>query len=287
LGRIFSAFAQLRQEAKKGFIPFITAGDPDLETTRDLIVELDHAGASLIELGVPFTDPMADGPVIQRASERALRHDFGIAEILQTVAEARTQTEVPIILFSYFNPLLQFGVKKADESSTPAGLPRRGPRTSALPAFEKLAREAKASGVDGILVTDLVPEEAVEFASILRAHDLDMIFLVAPTSTDERLQLVAERASGFIYAVSRAGVTGAREDTSVEAEELVGRVRRFSDLPVAVGFGISTPDQVADVWRYADAAVVGSAIVSEIERSIGEPALANQIGRFARSLCAV
>ncbi len=287
MSRIAEIFAELKRDQRHGFIPFITAGDPDLNTTKELIIELARAGATLIELGVPFTDPMADGPVIQRASERALRHDFGIAEILQTVAEARTQTEVPIILFSYFNPLLQFGVKKADESSTPAGLPRRGPRTSALPAFEKLAREAKASGVDGILVTDLVPEEAVEFASILRAHDLDMIFLVAPTSTDERLQLVAERASGFIYAVSRAGVTGAREDTSVEAEKLVARVRRFSNLPVAVGFGISTPDQVADVWRYADAAVVGSAIVSEIERSIGEPALANQIGRFARSLCAV
>ncbi len=287
MSRIAEIFAELKRDQRHGFIPFITAGDPDLNTTKELIIELARAGATLIELGVPFTDPMADGPVIQRASERALRHDFGIAEILQTVAAARTQTDVPIILFSYFNPLLQFGVKKADESSTPAGLPRRVPRTSALPAFEKLAREAKASGVDGILVTDLVPEEAVEFASILRAHELDMIFLVAPTSTDERLQLVADRASGFIYAVSRAGVTGAREDTSVEAEKLVARVRRFSNLPVAVGFGISTPDQVADVWRYADAAVVGSAIVSEIEQRIGEPELANEIGRFARSLCVV
>src|SRR6266404_6425266 len=243
MSRIAEIFAELKRDQRHGFIPFITAGDPDLNTTKELIIELARAGATLIELGVPFTDPMADGPVIQRASERALRHDFGIAEILQTVAEARTQTEVPIILFSYFNPLLQFGVKEADE-------------TSAVPAFEKLARVAKASGVDGMLVTDLVPEEAGEFASILRAHDLDMIFLVAPTSTDERLRMVAERASGFIYAVSRAGVTGAREDTSVEAEKLVARVRRFSNLPVAVGFGISTPDQVADVWRYADAAVV-------------------------------
>src|SRR4030081_2523384 len=174
MSRIAETFAKLKRDDRRGFIPFITAGDPDLETTRDLIVELDHAGATLIELGVPFTDPMADGPVIQRASERALRHNFGIAEILQTVAEARKQTEVPIILFSYFNPLLQFSRKKeADE-------------TSALPAFEKLARAAKAAGVDGILVTDLVPEEAGEFASVLHAHDLDMIFLVAPTSTDER-----------------------------------------------------------------------------------------------------
>src|SRR5258708_21822284 len=284
MSRISQTFADLKRDHRRGFIPFITAGDPDLKTTHALIVELAAAGATLIELGVPFTDPMADGPVIQRALERALRHDFGIAEILQTVAEAREQTDVPIILFSYFNPLLQFGVKKADESSTPAGLPRRVPRTSVVPAFEKLAREAKASGVDGILVTDLVPEEAVEFASILRAHELDMIFLVAPTSTDERLQLVADRASGFIYAVSRAGVTGAREDTSAEAEKLVARVRRFSNLPVAVGFGISTPDQVADVWRYADAAVVGSAIVSEIEKAGSAAETVSIVGRFARGL---
>src|SRR6266478_6530294 len=252
MSRIAEIFAELKRDQRHGFIPFITAGDPDLNTTKELIIELARAGATLIELGVPFTDPMADGPVIQRASERALRHDFGVAEILQTVVEARTQTDVPIILFSYFNPLLQFGLNKADQ-------------TSALPAFEKLAREAKASGVDGILVTDLVPEEAGEFASVLRAHDLDTIFLVAPTSTDERLQMVAEWASGFIYAVSRAGITGPRAEVSIEAEKLVRRVRQFSDLPVAVGFGISNPHQVADVWRYADAVVVGSAIVAQIE----------------------
>jgi tryptophan synthase alpha chain len=270
MSRISETFARLKSENRRGFIPFITAGDPDLKTTRDLILELAHAGATLIELGVPFTDPMADGPVIQRASERALLHDFGVAEILQIVAEVREQTDVPIILFSYFNPLLQFGVKEAGETATPA--------------FEKLAREAKAAGIDGILVTDLVPEEAVEFASVLRAHDLDMIFLVAPTSTDERLKMVAERASGFIYAVSRAGITGAREEMSVEAEKLVGRVRHFSDLPVAVGFGISKPDQVADVWRYADAAVVGSAIVGEIEQAASPADCVSRVGQFARQL---
>lgn len=271
MSRIAETFADLKRDGRRGFIPFITAGDPDLETTKNLIVEMAQAGATLIELGVPFTDPMADGPVIQRASERALRHDFGIAEILQIVSEARKQTEVPIILFSYFNPLLQFGMKKADE-------------TSALPAFEKLAGAAKTAGVDGILVTDLVPEEAGEFASVLRAHDLDMIFLVAPTSTDERLQMVAKRASGFIYAVSRAGVTGARDEVSAEAEKLVGRVRRFSELPVAVGFGISTPDQVADVRRYADAVVVGSAIVAQIERVESAGNVVSTVGRFVREL---
>ena len=213
----------------------------------------------MIELGVPFSDPMADGPVIQRASERALRHGFGIADILETIAEARKQTDVPLVLFSYFNPLLQFGV-------------------------DKLADEARTVGVDGILVTDLVPEEAHDFAPVLRKHDLDMIFLVAPTSTDERLKMIAEHASGFIYAVSRAGVTGAREEMSVEAERLVKRMRKYSDLPVAVGFGISKPEQVADVWRYADAAVVGSAIVQVIENASGQADLVQQVGRFRASL---
>src|SRR5947207_1492121 len=259
LSRITETFTALKRDGKKGFIPFITAGDPDLQTTKDLIIELARAGAMLIELGIPFSDPMADGPVIQRASERALRHGFGIDDVLQIVSDARKETDVPIILFSYFNPLLQFGV-------------------------EKLAREAKRAGVDGVLVTDLVPEEAGEFASVLRANDLDMIFLVAPTSTDKRLQMVAERASAFIYAVSRAGVTGQREEMSAEAEKLVNRVRRFSDLPIAVGFGISTPDHVRDVWRYADAAVVGSAIVGLIETSQHAPNLINQVGQFANKL---
>lgn len=259
MSRITQTFSNLKRDNRRGFIPFVTAGDPDLETTGKLIIELARAGADIIELGVPFSDPMADGPVIQRASERALRHGFGLGEVLETVADARNETDVPIVLFSYFNPLLQFGV-------------------------EKLAAQAQQTGVDGVLVTDLVPEEATEFASLLRARDLDMIFLVAPTSTDERLQMVAERASGFIYAVSRAGVTGAREETSAEAEKLVARVRRFSDLPVAVGFGISTPEQVKGVWHYADAAVVGSAIVAEIERAASPEEAISRTGAFARRL---
>jgi tryptophan synthase alpha chain len=274
MSRIGKTFADLKRDGRRGFIPFITAGDPDLPTTRELIVELAHAGASIIELGIPFTDPMADGPVIQRASERALRHGFGLDEVLQVVSDVRKQTDVPIILFSYFNPLLQFCAEKEAHE------------TSALPAFsfEKLARQSKAAGVDGILVTDLVPEEAGEFAASLRADDLDMIFLVAPTSTDERLQMVAKRASGFIYAVSRAGITGAREEMSAEAEKLVRRVREFSDLPVAVGFGISKPEHVTDVWRYADAAVVGSAIVNEIEQAQSSVDAVARVGQFARRL---
>jgi len=202
---------------------------------------------------------MADGPVIQRASERALHHSFGIADVLQIVADARKQTKIPLILFSYLNPLLQFGTAE-------------------------LAKAAKQAGVDGILVTDLIPEEAGEFAVTLRAHDLDLIFLIAPTSTDERLKLIAEHASGFIYAVSRAGVTGARAEMSAEAEKLVNRVRRFSDLPVAVGFGISKREHVADVWRYADAAVVGSAIVSEVENAESPASVVRRVGAFTRDL---
>lgn len=259
MGRIAEVFSQLSREGRKGFIPFITAGDPDLPTTLELIIELDRAGATAIELGIPFSDPMADGPVIQRASERALQNDFGVGEVLDLVKRAREKTSTPIILFTYFNPLLQFGLKR-------------------------LAGCAREAGIDGVLVTDLTPEEGEEFASELRANDLDMIFLVAPTSTDDRLKMVASRASGFIYAISRAGVTGVRSTVSEEAERLAKRVRKFSDLPIAVGFGISNAQQVADVQRYADAVVVGSAIVAEIERSAGSQNIAQRIGDFARTL---
>ena len=259
MGRIADAFNQLERQNRKGFIPFVTAGDPDLETSSKILIELAAAGATVIELGVPFSDPMADGPVIQRASERALKHGFGLDKILELVGDARKEIQTPIILFSYFNPLLQFGLKR-------------------------LAQEARAAGVDGVLVTDLGPEESGQFESELRANDLDMIFLIAPTSTDERLQLVAQHARGFIYAVSRAGVTGVRTSVSAEAEKLVKRMRQFSSLPIAVGFGISNVEQVKDVHRYADAVVIGSAIVAEIERLQGATDLARQIGNFSKTL---
>ena len=259
MGRIEDAFTKLKQEGRKGFIPFITAGDPDLTTTEKILIELAHAGATVIELGVPFSDPMADGPVIQRASERALKNSFGLDDLLAMLARARTQIDTPVILFSYFNPLLQFG-------------------------SARLAQTAKASGIDGVLVTDMTPEESCEFEAELRAHELDMIFLVAPTSTDDRLKLVAKHASGFVYAVSRAGVTGTRETVSAEAEKLVTRMREFTSLPIAVGFGISTVEQVRDVQRYADAVVVGSAIVAEMERLGNAPDVAQKVGEFTRAL---
>jgi tryptophan synthase alpha chain len=259
VSRIAETFARLRADGRRGFVPFVTAGDPDLEATRALVVELARAGADVIELGVPFSDPMADGPVIQRASERALKNRVTLADVLSVVRDVRQETDAAVVLFSYFNPLLQFGL-------------------------ERLCAEARGAGVDGVLATDLVPEEAEEFSAMLKANGLDMIFLVAPTSTDARLRMIAQRASGFIYAVSRAGVTGARASVSDEAEKLFARVRAASDLPVAVGFGISTRAQVEEVWRYADAAVVGSAIVAEVEKHGGEPDLALRVAEFARGL---
>lgn len=257
--RIAEIFAGRRVEGRRVFIPFITAGDPDLETTRQLIVELARAGSDVIELGVPFSDPVADGPVIQRASERALRRGVKLSDVLAVVAEARRECEAGVVLFSYFNPLMQYGV-------------------------ERLAGAARAAGVDAVLITDLVPEESAEVSAALSSEGLAQIFLVAPTSTDARLASVAARASGFVYAVSRAGVTGARTELSMEAERLVARVRRFTELPVAVGFGISTREQVAAVWRYADGAVVGSGLVAEIERHTGAPDLVARAAAYVRSL---
>jgi tryptophan synthase alpha chain len=259
VSRISDAFKNLQSDGRRGFIPFITAGDPDLETTRGLIVELARAGADVIELGVPFSDPVADGPTIQRASERALLNNVGVAQVLQVVLDARRDTDVPVVLFSYFNPLMQFGV-------------------------ERLATECVRAGVDGVLVTDLVPEESADFNATLKRNGIKQIFLAAPTTSDTRLRMIAERAGGFVYAVSRAGVTGARTDLSADAKLLVERIRRVTDLPVAVGFGISTREHVAEVWSYADAAVVGSALVAEIEKHAGSPDLVARIGSFARTL---
>ena len=255
--RITKTFAQLRQEGRRALIPFITAGDPDLNTTCLLLIELASAGADVIELGIPFSDPIADGPVIQRASMRSLRSGADVGKVLEVVGEVRSKVNVPIVLFSYFNPLLQFGLKR-------------------------LAEEARRAGVDGVLVTDLGPEASREFSRELQKNGLDQVFLVAPTSTDERLRLIADSGSGFIYAVSRAGVTGQQSDVGSEAERLVMRVREVTDLPVAVGFGISNGEQVREVWRYADAAVVGSAVVAEIERLNGLPNLVSEVGNFVR-----
>ncbi len=259
---IREAFAALKCRGRGGFIPFITAGDPDIATTERLLIELAVAGANIIELGVPLSDPVADGETIQHASERALRKGTTVSDVLSCVSHAKQHIDVPIVLFSYFNPLLSFGE-------------------------DRLANEAKEAGVDAVLVTDLIPEEAESWTETLIQFDLDPIFLVAPTTSDKRLKQIARQARGFIYAVSRAGVTGARDEMTADAEALVKRVRSVSDLPVAVGFGISTAEQVREVWRFADAAVIGSAIVNQIEKLGKSPDLVNRVGEFARSLVAL
>ncbi|MFN2391707.1 MAG: tryptophan synthase subunit alpha [Pyrinomonadaceae bacterium] len=238
--RIEKEFLQLREGKCGGFIPFIVAGDPNLETSGKLILELARIGANVIELGVPFSDPVADGFTIQKSTERALRNRVNIQNILDLISDVRKRgCETPIILFSYFNPLLQFGL-------------------------EKFAADAERIGLDGVLVTDLVPEEAEGFREILTDKNQSLITLAAPTSSDERLKKITDIADGFVYAVSRAGVTGARTDLTSDAEILVKRLQKFTDLPVAVGFGISSKEQVREVWKYADAAVIGSAIVAEV-----------------------
>jgi tryptophan synthase alpha chain len=259
MSRIRDTFVKLKYAGRGGFIPFITAGDPDLVTTELLLVELAAAGADIIELGVPFSDPVADGEVIQRASERALRNGVTLSDALRCVSNAKQHIDVPIVLFSYLNPLLKFGQ-------------------------DRLVVEAKRAGIAAVLVTDLIPEEARPWVEIFHDQEIDLIFLVAPTTSDERLRGIAQQASGFIYAVSRAGVTGARNEMPRDAEPLVKRVRAVSDLPVAVGFGISTAEQVGQVWRFADAAVIGSAIVRQVEEFADSPDLVARVGDFARFL---
>lgn len=259
MNRIESKFSELAHKEKKAFIPYITAGDPDLETTESLILELEQSGADIIELGVPFSDPVADGPVIQRASERSLKNGTTIRDCLDLVRSIRAVSQIPIVLFTYFNPLLSFG-------------------------FDSIGSKLHDAGLDGVLVTDLVPEEATDFVRNMRESEIDTIFLVAPTSTDDRIRLIAEYSTGFIYAVSRTGVTGVRQNLSEAAASLVERVRLFTDLPVAVGFGVSTPEHVSEIWQHADAAVVGSRIVSEIENFSDEADLVDRVGALARSL---
>ena len=257
--RIAKRFEQLKEEGRKGFIPFITAGDPDLKTCESILKMLADSGADVIELGVPFSDPMADGPTIQASSQRALQNGTRLSDVLELVRGFRSYAEIPIVLFSYLNPLLQYGL-------------------------ESLAADASVAGVDGILVTDAIDEEAAEISNVLIRRNLDLISLVAPTTSDVRLGRVCGRATGFLYVVSRAGVTGVQNNVSSDAEALVRRVRQFTELPVAVGFGISSPEQIHKVWRYADAAVVGSAIVAEISGSAGSDELITRVREFVGRL---
>jgi tryptophan synthase alpha chain len=240
--RIENCFAKLRATGEMGIVAYITAGDPSLDATLEFVLALEEAGTDVIELGVPFSDPLADGPTIQRASERALKSGASLPKILELVGRIRKLSQIPLVLFSYYNPILQMG----------------------LEAFAAAASEA---GVDGVLATDLSPEESVEYRRILAAHHLNTIFLCAPTSTDERLASIAACSSGFVYLVSRTGVTGAKDTLPDGLPALLRRLRNLTKLPIAVGFGISLPGHVTLLGGLADAAVVGSSLVAEIEHA--------------------
>lgn len=244
---------------KPGLVAYLTCGDPDLRTTREVALAAVSAGAEVIELGVPFSDPVADGPVIQRASERALRNGASLEQVLQLAADIRRETTAGLIIFSYLNPVLRIGL-------------------------EKFAAAAAAAGADGALIIDLPIEEAEEYLRHMRKRNLATVFLAAPTSTDERLKRIAEVSTGFIYAVSRTGVTGARKELAEDAQKLVRRLRKFTAMPIAVGFGISAPEQFRSVGEFADAAVVGSAIVQLIERNPGNES--NAVAELIKDLLA-
>jgi len=257
--RIAKRFADLRAAGELGIVAYITAGDPTLADTRDYVLALAEAGADVIELGVPFSDPLADGPTIQRASERALKSGTTLAGVIALVRLIRQASQVPLVLFSYFNPILQMGL-------------------------EKFAAAAAEAGADGVLVTDLTPEESVEYRQIMKAHHLDTIFLAAPTSTDERLVKIAACSSGFLYLISHTGVTGAKDALPDDLPVLSRRVRSFTQLVIAVGFGIFLPRHVSVLGGLADAAVVGSALVSEIEMAASPDAAATALRMRVRAL---
>lgn len=238
--RIGRKFAELHAAGRKAFVGFVTAGDPSIERTVVLASQLEQGGVDVLELGVPFSDPLADGPVIQRSSERALRHGVTLTSVLAAVRAIRKQSELPLVLFSYFNPLMRYGL-------------------------ERLCNDAREAGVDGVLVTDLPPEEAQDWLRSARAVDLDTIFLASPTSPDERLQRVCAASSGFVYAISRMGVTGEQRALSEDALPLVARVKGLTQTPVVLGFGLGTPEQVAEAASVADGAAVGSALVRFLE----------------------
>jgi tryptophan synthase alpha chain len=257
--RISRRFAELRETGELGIIAYIVAGDPSLDASLRYVLALAEAGADVIELGVPFSDPLADGPTIQRGAERALKAGTTLANVLDLVRRIRQTSEVPVVLFGYYNPFFQMGL-------------------------EKFAAAASAAGADGVLTTDLTPEESEEYRRAMAAHGLDTVFLGAPTSTDERLKKISDCSSGFLYLISRTGVTGAKEALPDDLPALLRRTRAITQLPIAVGFGISLPGHVSVLGGLADAAVVGSALVSEIEQAKSVDAGAAALADRVRSL---
>ena len=246
MNRIENKFKELISKGNKAFIPFITAGDPTLDITRSLILRLESAGADIIELGIPFSDPIADGPSIQKASLRALENNTSLKDIISMVSDLRKDTQIPIVLMGYYNPIYKYGV-------------------------HCFVNDAVKSGIDGVIVADLPPEEASELISPAKEYGLATIFLVAPTSTPDRVKLIAETSTGYIYCVSTTGVTGAREKVSDTLEPMIKLIQEYTDKPISVGFGVSTPDQAREVSKMSDGVIIGSAIVNLIEKYKDDP----------------
>ena len=257
--RIGRLFESLKHENRKGLIAYLTAGDPSPAHTTALVAAMVRGGADLIELGVPFSDPIADGPVIQRGGERALKAGTTLATVLEIARQIRASSEVPLLLFTYLNPVLRYGL-------------------------ERLAADAASAGIDGCLLIDASVEEAETYVTAMQRHRLDTVFLAAPTSTERRLKLMARYSTGFVYLVSRTGVTGERDTLSASVAPLVQAVRAVTDLPLAVGFGVSTPEHVGELGRLVEAVVVGSAFVRLIEQNAGNPALETRLEAFTREL---
>lgn len=260
MSNIAATFEKLKRQGQKALVPYIMAGDPELATTEALVPALEKAGADIIELGVPFSDPLADGPTIQRAAERALRHRVSLANVIAMVKRLRDSgCGVPIVLMTYYNPVLKYGEKM-------------------------FAKDAVAAGVDGVIVPDLPPEEAKTLKQAAEKAGLDTIFLLAPTSTTERITLVAGVTSGFIYYVSLTGVTGARKALAEGLSASVKKIKKTTDKPLCVGFGVSTPEQAAEVAGFAEGVIVGSALVSVIEKNVGKKSLVKEAAAFVREL---
>lgn len=253
--RLDERFVRLRKSGRPGLVAYVTAGDPNLAATADILRAIERGGADVIEVGVPFSDPLADGPVIQRAIERALAAGANLTRTLEMIRAVRDSVSVPLVLFTYANPVMQYG-------------------------WERFARDAATAGVDGVLMLDVPPEEGGAFHAMLRAHGIAPIFLLSPTSGDARVRQAAAAGEGFLYVISRLGVTGARESVADDVDALVGRIRAQTSLPLAVGFGLSTPAHVASIGQAADAAVVGSAVMGVIERAGAAPDVADRVERF-------
>lgn len=259
MSRIDERFAKLRESGEGALICFVTAGDPDIETTREVVLELEKAGADIVEIGIPFSDPIADGPSIQAASVRALEKGTNVPAIIELVKSIRRDSQLPLILMTYYNPILRYGL-------------------------ERFATDIAAAGADGVIITDLTPEESGNWRAFADKTGINTVMLLAPTSTDERVERVASLASGFVYCVSRTGVTGASPTMAQGVENLVARIRAHTDKPLAVGFGISTPEHVREVCQFADGAVVGSLLVNLVSTKAGDPTLLKEVHSLVTAL---